>query len=249
VLAIRYFALRAIQGKEVIMRRFSWSWYIIVGCWMAYSLGGSSAFARDEYRTSVFRELTSEKPAGPMLTAPSEPVPVATAMPVVAPSELPPQTITVPQTTSIAPAYYRSPVAAQAPRLASFYGGNSARQTMNQFPHRAAIRTNPQRASHRQPKPFENAEHEPTISPYLNLDRDDNDQQEIPNYLTIVLPQLEQNQTNRNQQREIQQLRGQIQSMSSGAGITPAYDMNRSAGMNSPARYMDTAQFYSGMRK
>ena len=46
---------------------------------------------------------------------------------------------------------------------------------MEQFPRRAAIRSNPRRPAPRQPKPFETAEHEPTISPYLNLDRDDND--------------------------------------------------------------------------
>jgi hypothetical protein len=119
---------------------------------------------------------------------------------------------------------------------------------MNQFPRRAAIRTNAQQPHRRQPKPFETAEHEPTLSPYLNLDRDENDTQDVPNYLTLVLPQFEQMRMNRAQQQEIQQLRGQLQSMSGSVGAAPPYEVSRSAGMGSSARFMDTAQFYGGTR-
>jgi hypothetical protein len=118
---------------------------------------------------------------------------------------------------------------------------------MGEFPRRAAIRSNPQRAGRRQPKPFETVEHEPTISPFLNLDRDESDPQELPSYLTFVLPHREQIETNRHQQREIQQLRAQVQNISTSFGAAPVYEMSRSAGMRS-ARYMDTAQFYNGMR-
>ena len=119
---------------------------------------------------------------------------------------------------------------------------------MSQFPRRATLQLNPQRVTRRHPKPFETAEHEPTISPYLNLDRDENDPQDIPNYLTLVLPQLEQMQMDRTQQREIQQLRGQLQNMSANVIAAPAFEMNSSTGMGGSARFMDTAQFYRGMR-
>jgi hypothetical protein len=82
----------------------------------------------------------------------------------------------------------------------------------------------------------------------LNLDRDDDDTQDVPNYLTLVLPQLEQAQMNRVQQREIQQLRGQLQNIPADIGAPPALPTNRSVGMATSARFMDTAQFYGGVR-
>ena len=69
-------------------------------------------------------------------------------------------------------------------------------------------------------KPFENVDRDPTISPYIHLDRDDDEKQIVPNYFTFVRPQLEQMATNRFQQREIQQLRGQVQGMTM-SGIAP----------------------------
>jgi hypothetical protein len=96
-------------------------------------------------------------------------------------------------------------------------------------------------------KPFENVERDPTTSPYLNLDRDEDDLQVVPSYFTFVRPQLEQIQTNRMQQRELQQLRGQVQGMSM-QGIGPQSSPMRAAGVGAPARFMDTAQFYGGHR-
>jgi hypothetical protein len=63
--------------------------------------------------------------------------------------------------------------------------------------------------------------------------------------LTLVRPQLQQLQTNRHQQRELLHLQGQVQGMSV-VGAPSQYEASR--GMASPARYMDTAQFYGGRR-
>jgi hypothetical protein len=240
-------ASRAFPDKEVLMWRFGSSWLIVASFSMTFTLADSTLFGRDDLRTSMFRELTSDQPASPPArSAPTEPVPEAAA---VAPQLVPASpAVAGPPISTPSPTFPQSPVASPMVRPASFYGRNSARQTMSQFPRRAAIRTNPQQAIRRQPKPFETAEHEPTISPYLNLDRDDDDSQNIPHYLTMVLPQLEQMQVNRVQQREIQQLHGQLQNLSMNFGPAPAYEMNRSSGMASSARFMDTAQFYGGAR-
>ena len=87
-----------------------------------------------------------------------------------------------------------------------------------------------------------------TVSPYLNLNRNEEDNEAAPNYFAFVRPQLEQLEANRMQQRAIQQLNGQLQSMSSTV-VTPGYQSSAMPGTGTPARYMDTAQFYGGWRR
>jgi hypothetical protein len=65
----------------------------------------------------------------------------------------------------------------------------------------------------------------------------------MTNYMAFVRPQLEQQETGREQQRQIQQLKSQLQKMSSTGGGS------QSANPNSAARYMDTAQFYRGLQR
>ncbi len=135
----------------------------------------------------------------------------------------------------------------QTRQALSFYGGYSARATLSQLPRRAPLQLGPTQPMHRPTKPFEHVQPEPTISPYLNLYRDESNDESLPNYFAFVRPQIEQLEANRNQQREIQQLRGQMQSMSSAVG--PRYQAGGVPGRGTPARYMDTAQFYSGWRR
>jgi hypothetical protein len=66
----------------------------------------------------------------------------------------------------------------------------------------------------------------------------------MTNYFAFVRPQLEQQEAGRQQQREIQQLRSQVQKMSSGGG-SGMQSMNQ----NGAAHYMDTAQFYRGLQR
>jgi hypothetical protein len=88
---------------------------------------------------------------------------------------------------------------------------------------------------------------EPTVSPYLNLHRDEENGDGAPNYFAFVRPQLDQIEANRAQQRDIQQLQGQLQSSATVAG--PQYRATGLPGTGTPARYMDTAQFYGGLRR
>lgn len=125
---------------------------------------------------------------------------------------------------------------------------SSSRNSFNQIqgpppvqPSRTATRV-PQ--NRRAGKPFQSLPSEPTISPYLYLNSSLNNGNMVTNYLAFVRPQLDAQDASRQQQHEIQQLRTQIQKMSSGGGGQPS-----SASMNSPARYMDTAQFYPGFQR
>ena len=102
----------------------------------------------------------------------------------------------------------------QTRQALGFYGGNPARQTLSQFPHRTPIQAGPPQPIRQQIKPFNAVYREPTISPYLNLYREEDDTQSAPNYYAFVRPQLEQNDANRLQQGEIQRLTRQLQSRS-----------------------------------
>jgi hypothetical protein len=138
--------------------------------------------------------------------------------------------------------------AAAMPRTMPRFAARSVvSPTTFNFPRRPAIQPQGSRSTRRMSKPFEHVDRDPTISPYLNLDRDDDEQQIVPNYFTFVRPQLEQLQTNRMQQREIQQLRGQVQGMTM-SGIAPQSATYRAPGTGVSARFMDTAQFYGGGR-
>jgi len=136
----------------------------------------------------------------------------------------------------------------QTRQALGFYGGNSARATLNQFPRRAPIRSNPSQNTRPQGKPFGSIHRDPTVSPYLNLYRNESDDEGAPNYFSLVRPQMDQIEANRMQQREIQQLRGQLQNFS-GPVSGPKYQPNGIPGTGTPARYMDTAQFYGGLRR
>lgn len=67
------------------------------------------------------------------------------------------------------------------------------------------------RSFNRQPisKPFRNIQQQPTVSPYLNLVRDDNGG--TANYQTLVRPQVEQLNINRQQELQYERLDRQFQ--------------------------------------
>jgi hypothetical protein len=101
---------------------------------------------------------------------------------------------------------------------------------------------------HRQGKPFNVVYQEPTVSPYMNLYRDEGDDEGAPNYFAFVRPQMDQIEANRLQQREIQKLRGQVQGVMLPAG-GPSNQATSTGRTSVQARYMDTAQFYGGWRR
>ncbi len=92
-------------------------------------------------------------------------------------------------------------------------------------------------------KPFQGTTTTPTISPYLNLFRDERQNTEaVPSYYSFVRPQLEQQANAAQQQRELQQLQRQ------GQGGQPLRT-TVVPGNGVQARYMDTAQFYGGWQR
>jgi hypothetical protein len=139
----------------------------------------------------------------------------------------------------------------QTRQALGYFGGYSARTTLNQMPRRTPIQASPPRPMNRQLKPFQAVYREPTVSPYLNLHRDEANSESAPNYFSLVRPQVDQIEANRRQQREIQQLRGQLQGLSSTV-VRPqisAYQPSALPATGTPARFGDTAQFYGGSRR
>ncbi|MCI0491970.1 MAG: hypothetical protein L0Z07_03420 [Planctomycetes bacterium] len=133
----------------------------------------------------------------------------------------------------------------QARQALSFYGGYSARATLGQLPRRTPIQSAPPQPMQRQLKPFQTVQATPTISPYHNLNREET-ADNLPNYFTFVRPQLQQIETNQAQQRDLQRLQRQLGTVS-----TTVVGPQGGAATNAaaPARFMDTAQFYGGLRR
>jgi hypothetical protein len=94
-------------------------------------------------------------------------------------------------------------------------------------------------------KPFSNYQSQPTVSPYLNLL---NRQGALPNYQTLVRPQLQTEQQFARQQGQIQQLKRQQTSLAAGAGLGPnargVSSRIRGTGQGSHDRFMDTSHYF-----
>jgi hypothetical protein len=134
------------------------------------------------------------------------------------------------------------------PRYApGYFGGGASRASLSQLPRRRAIQPAPPQPMRAPTKPFETVYREPTISPYLNLYREEDDAQGAPNYHTFVRPYQQQIETNRLQQRELQRLRGQVHGLSTTIA-TPQHGDASLPATGTRSRYMDTAQFYGGRR-
>lgn len=70
-------------------------------------------------------------------------------------------------------------------------------------------------------KPFSNAVPTPTVSPYLNLFREDITDDVLPNYNTLVRPQLQQQAFNEQVRRQEQSTNRRIQALSSQPAFNP----------------------------
>jgi hypothetical protein len=149
------------------------------------------------------------------------------------------------QSTVIARPIHEPQVTSQARQALNFYGGNPARATLSQYPRRTPIQAAPQQPIRRQIKPFQTIYREPTVSPYLNLYRDEDDTESAPNFFAFVRPQQEQIEASRVQQSEIHELTRQLHSRSTTVAA-PQYRVTSAPGTGTPARYRDTAQFYGG---
>jgi hypothetical protein len=136
-----------------------------------------------------------------------------------------------------------APINSQTRKALNFYGGRSAYNTLNEMPRRTPIQPATYGPLSHNGKPFQAASTGPTISPYLNLFRDESENGEsLPSYFSLVRPQMEQQAANQQQQREIANLQRQVQGGAQArAASTP--------GAGVPSRFMDTAQFYGGWQR
>jgi hypothetical protein len=160
--------------------------------------------------------------------------------------------VAVPTVTNLASAGSSAALAIpnQTRQALGFYGGQSALATLNSLPRNTTYQ--PAQVASSQPsqhptKPFQNAANRPTMSPYLNLFRDDKGSQGIPNYYAYVQPQLEQQAAGERQQ--IQSERRERQNRSAPSAPTAQSGAVPQAGFSTSAHFMDTAQFYGAWRR
>ncbi|MEM6798276.1 MAG: hypothetical protein AAF589_02065 [Planctomycetota bacterium] len=93
-------------------------------------------------------------------------------------------------------------------------------------------------------RPFANLNRRPTISPYLNLFRDDDglggDASAALNYQTLVRPQLRQQEFNQQMSRESQRLNARLQALAAQPAFNPTGSQNLA-----PTGSPSTFRFYS----
>jgi hypothetical protein len=136
-----------------------------------------------------------------------------------------------------------APISSQTRKALNFYGGQSAYSTLSEMPRRTPIQPATYGPLSHNGKPFQAASTGPTISPYLNLFRDENENSEsLPSYFSFVRPQMEQQAANQQQQREIANLQRQVQGGAQARAVS-------TPGAGVPSRFMDTAQFYGGWQR
>lgn len=171
---------------------------------------------------------------------------------------------TAKQSYPVKPASFNAPVAAKplAPptstrsrSVVGIYSNPAAAATLSKIPRPAPI----QQASFAAPtaqstrgrsKPFESVESGPTVSPYLNLYRNDRNTNMMSNYYAFVRPQLDQIEANRKQAADMQRLQAQLQNaQANGGGAQPITYGNYDGRPAPVARFGDTAQFYQRTRR
>lgn len=115
----------------------------------------------------------------------------------------------------------------------------AARQMAADASARRAARLGLRRTAPTTAKPFNTLVHSPTVSPYLNLYRETEDEA-APNYYAFVRPQLEQQAQNDSQAKQLQSLQRQLQQATFNAPV---------AAPRPAARFGDTGRFYEGWRR
>jgi hypothetical protein len=116
----------------------------------------------------------------------------------------------------------------------------------NQFVRPAAISGTP-RGVLPIAKPFQPAFQRPTVSPYLNLYREELDDS-LPNYFAFVLPQLRQEEFAYQQQMELARLQQQLQARGAAGLPAPPVETAQSQDPhNYRARFMNTGHYFSGV--
>lgn len=204
---------------------------VVIGCGLLLAAGANTVHGEDFFG---YCEVVSGPKSAVDIDAPPAyvaPRPTAASPAPVTPAVRPAASPVVHAWSSADPQ-----MTSQARRAIDYYGGAQAVATLGQIPRPPAIVSSATSSLQRGSKPFQTINQDPTVSPYLNLYRDEADPNALPNYFAFVRPQLEQIETNRQQMREMQQLRRQVQGGSPAAAGPPT--------IGRAARFMDTAQFY-----
>jgi hypothetical protein len=224
---------------EADMHLIVWSRFNLAGCALAMAITTAPLHAADP---------SSVLPATPGAQLPQSASPLpATTSP--SPSTAMPQAAQRPFIPSRVTMHMPAGAPGTQPRYApGYFGGSASRASLSQVPRRRAIQPAPPQPMRGPTKPFETIYREPTISPYLNLYREEDDAEGAPNYHTFVRPYQQQIETNRLQQRELQRLRGQVQGLST-TTASPQYGDASLPATGTRSRYMDTAQFYGTGRR
>lgn len=221
-------------------------------CSIAIVLQCGPVLSQDEFSGSSIRLVSATEPASqkasteparaplPLVIDSRDPPPIPISKhgnpaPVGQPSRIVvPASVEKPSASSAAP----TPVRPRMP--AGLYAAESAKATLNQLPGPAPVQSAPHpHPARRGGKPFQSVPTQPTVSPYLYLYGNSGNASALSNYFAFVRPQMDQSEVSRQQQTEIQQLRNQLQKVSTTGGTS-----RQTANMDSAARYMDTAQFY-----
>lgn len=176
----------------------------------------------------------------PMMQSPTPPVTAAPQPPArMNPYAAPP-------TGYVPPA----PLPRRAQNVMEFYSGATSQRVLTQLENRPSsgrptTSTSTGEVTPPRPrqyhKPFQGASPTSTVSPYLNLFREES-ATELPNYHVFVRPQIEQERFNRAQQAELNRLRRQVQGMPYGNQSTAM--RNALPGTGSGARYFNTSGYY-----
>jgi TolA-binding protein len=88
----------------------------------------------------------------------------------------------------------------------------------------------------------------PTVSPYLNLFQNNRNGQlnrALPNYYTLVRPQLQQQQVNQTQQQLLQQQNGTIEQLQGTVQILQQQKTGRQVVTGHGSAFMNTSRYYA----
>lgn len=220
-----------------------------------------AAPAAPQQSSFTIEPITPES-TGPVIAPPAAASPTTSSMPTPAATAPRPPIATMQQPPAAPASQPQSPVADKLPPAAALVPlnaqilnrvhqreanlGNSGRASLSQLPQRTPVRPATSSTPRPKAKPFQGVESAPTVSPYLNLDRNDDDGVSTPNYYSFVRPQLEQQAANRGQQLEIQRLQRQLQN---GTVAAPQYRTAAQPETGTAARFMDTSQYFSGWQR
>lgn len=184
---------------------------------------------------------TTAKPVFPELaipTTPAKPAP-AMGMGVSRPGQATRPARLSPEVTAGLPSHVQNVI--------DFYGGATSGRALSQLPHRPSSGAVRPPQPRQQPKPFQGTvAGAPTLSPYLNLFADENNEA-LPNYHAFVRPQIRQQAYNTSASRELNRLESRVQTAAYGEAVTPS--SGTVPGTGHGTRYFNTTRFYPSTRR